>query len=650
MCGIAAILKLATAPCPAGALGRMRDEIAYRGPDDFGSMFFRREGSGWIEATPPVAEWQVGLGHRRLSILDLTATGHQPMPYRSKFWIVYNGEVYNYVEIRAELGQLGHVFRSSSDTEVILAAYAEWGTDCFSRFRGMWGLVIIDYARNEAILCRDRLGIKPLYLWQGSGIVAIASEIKQFRHVPGFSARLDAGVANAYIRTSHEDPRRSFFRGVQPMEAGAWLRIPLDTLKPSAPHSYWYPERVRGTVTDPAEAGRLFANKADECVRIHLRSDVPVGCWLSGGLDSSSIAVIISQQENNSGNALRTFTATFPGQAVDEREYVDAVLTQIKASAHFVTPEPGLFLEELDRFLWIHDEPVGGISNYAGYCVARLTSKMGIPVTLNGQGGDEIFSGYWQSYFLQLYELWKKRRLVPLASHLLGALFGTGNPALVTQIPFILRRYYDRQNPALQLRIGDRAPESPNLLNEILDLDGQARRIYEVRAMHLPRLLRWDDRNLMAFSIEGRYPFLDHEMIELCLSFAPETLHRNGWTKYPLRLGLQNQLPRKILRRRSKFGFEVPQDGWLCGPLRPAIQKWLKSDRPVWDYVERNDVKSLADKVWRLRGKHEEPGRALFRVFAFDRWLELFQVVPPRGRYREYHFNNIGRDQYLSSS
>jgi asparagine synthase (glutamine-hydrolysing) len=262
---------------------------------------------------------------------------------------------------------------------------------------------------------------------------------------------------------------------------------------------------------------------------------------------------------------------------------------------------------------------------YAGYCVARLTRQVGIPVILNGQGGDEIFSGYWQSYFLQLRELWKKRRLLALANHLTGALMANGNPALVSQIPFMFRRYNDRRKPYLQVRIRNLAVKSTiNLLSEILALQGQARRIYEVRTMHLPRLLRWDDRNSMAFSIEGRYPLLDHELIELCLSFSPETLYRQGWTKYPLRIGFQHELPRKVLRRRSKFGFEVPQDDWLCGPLRSELERWLKSHRPVWDYIERRDVKLLAEKVWRIKGRYEDPGRTLFRIFVFDRWLELF--------------------------
>jgi asparagine synthase (glutamine-hydrolysing) len=165
--------------------------------------------------------------------------------------------------------------------------------------------------------------------------------------------------------------------------------------------------------------------------------------------------------------------------------------------------------------------------------------------------------------------------------------------------------------------------------------------------MHLPRLLKWDDRNSMAFSIEGRYPFLDHELIELCLSFAPGTLYRQGWTKYPLRLGLQNDLPEKILRRRSKFGFEVPQDGWLCGPFRLELEKWLKSDRPVWDYLERKDVKSLAEKVWQLQGKQEEPGRAIFRIFAFDRWLEIFKFQHRKHERMSQDFTDMDQNPNL---
>ena len=427
MCGIAAILKPADFPCSGTVLDRMRDEVPYRGPDDQGSAFFRRRGAHWTEVGPSTSSWEVALGHRRLSILDLSSTGHQPMVYRDNFWITYNGEVYNFIELRAELERLGHVFRSSSDTEIILAAYAEWGTACFTRFRGMWGLVILDWSRSEVILCRDRLGIKPLYLWKGAGIIAVASEIKQFRHVPGFLARVDSAAAAEYLQTGYEDPGRSFFQDVQPIRSGSWLRIPLDTLTPSAPEEYWHPERVQVSVTDAEEAGRLFLNKAQECVRIHLRSDVPVGCALSGGLDSSSIALVINELKDGQADPFHTFTVTFPGDTTDEREYADAVLANVHASPHFVTPDPVGFVDELDRFLWIHDEPVGSLSIYAGYCLARLTRQWGVSVTLSGQGGDEIFSGYWQTYFLHLRDLWKQGHLLDLVGHFAGALIGNGN-------------------------------------------------------------------------------------------------------------------------------------------------------------------------------------------------------------------------------
>lgn len=627
MCGIAAILKTFEVPCPAVVLDRMRDEVSHRGPDDHGNLFFRRFGPGYTQLEPSSSAWEAGLGHRRLSILDLGARGHQPMVYRDRFWIVYNGEVYNFVELRSELERLGHKFFSSSDTEVILAAYAEWGPASFARFRGMWGLVILDSLRAEVIVSRDRLGIKPVYFWKGPRVVAIASEIKQFRHVPGFEARMDFRTADEYIRTGYEDSKRTFFRDVLPVQAGTWFSIPLDTLDLSHAEEYWYPERVQVSVTDREEAGLLFGDKLRECVRMHLRSDVPVGCALSGGLDSSSIAVIVDALQDSQSPLLNTFTLAVPGEPIDEQDYADAVVASLRRpSPHVVSLHPEVFLKDLDRFLWIHDEPVGSLSMYAGYCIARLTRQAGVPVTLNGQGGDEILSAYWQCYFLYLRDLWRQGRLLSLASHFAGALLGDGNPTLVGQIPMMLRRYRARSKPSIWLSGCHAVRNTTSPLSEILALDGQARRTYEVRSMFLPRLLKWDDRNFMAFSVEGRYPLLDHELIELCLSFAPQALYKRGWTKQPIRLGLKNELPRKILHRRSKFGFEAPQDKWLCGALRPVLENWLASDRPVWQYTERADVRRLAEQTWQLNGEQDELGQALFRVFIFDKWLEIFGI------------------------
>jgi asparagine synthase (glutamine-hydrolysing) len=394
MCGIVGILRNGSIDILQGTVRKMTADVSHRGPDDEGIVFLCVSSRGDLQPCCETDDkWKVALGSRRLAILDLSFSGHMPMAYHDRFWIVYNGEIYNFVEIRLELEQLGHIFRSSSDTEVILAAYEQWGSASFTLFRGMWGFIIFDCLKKEAILCRDRLGIKPLYLWRRQGMLAVASEIKQFLSLPGFTAHIDPITTTEYFQTGYENPNRSFLRDIQIVPAGSWLKIPLDTLIPSVPEEYWHPERVQISITDVEEAGGLFANELRESVRLHLRSEVPVGCALSGGLDSSAIAVLISELQGGQNHQLQTFTSTFPGDKVDEREYADALATRIGGAPHYVTPNPITFLEEMDSFLRTHDEPVGSISMYAGYCIARLTRQAGVPVTLNGQGGDEILSG-----------------------------------------------------------------------------------------------------------------------------------------------------------------------------------------------------------------------------------------------------------------
>ncbi len=626
MCGIAAVFKLDQTECAASVVEAMRDAATHRGPDDQGVQFFHRMNGALRPALSlRPEEWAVGLGHRRLSILDLSAAARQPMSYRGRYWIVYNGEVYNYVELRRELETLGHVFRTTSDTEVILAAYAQWGPKCFSRFRGMWGIVLVDLERHEAVLSRDRLGMKPLYTWRRDGLVAVASEIKQLLKVPGFRPQVDPMAGAEYLLTGYEDQARTFFVDVQPVPPGTWYRISLDTLGASAPEAFWHPERIQATISDEREAARAFGEKFTECVRLHLRSDVPVGCALSGGLDSSSIAVLVHALNSHGRDPLNTFTSVFPGEPIDESEFVEVVLDAIRAVPHYVRPDPKECLEDLDRFVWIHDEPVGHLSQYAGYCVARKTREAGVPVTLNGQGGDELFSGYWQCYFMHLRELGRRGHFLSLGEHFVGALLRRGNPTLWDQIPVMWRRYRAREVPPLLRLRGPLIGQSGRLLRGIMELHGQTRRVYDIRSMILPRLLKWEDRNSMAFSVEGRYPFLDHELIELCLSFVSETLYHRGWTKWPLRLGLEGELPEKIRWRRTKFSFETPQGKWLVDAFRSVLERWLEDEeRPVWGFVEREDVRRVAHETWQSQGKRKEVAQMLFRIFVFNRWLEIF--------------------------
>lgn len=627
MCGIATLFRFRGASIDTGVIEAMTEAVRHRGPDGSGTTYLalRPGGVDDLGASPKV-EWHVALGHRRLSILDLSVAGKQPMAYRGHHWLTFNGEIYNYVELREELERLGHQFHSHSDTEVVLAAYDQWGPDCFARFRGMWGLVLVDGQRQVAVLSRDRLGIKPLYLAQAEGVLAVASEIKQFFCVSALRIHPDKEVLADYLATGYEQEGYTFFAGVTPVSPGTWLSVDLKTGDVSQPHEYWFPERVEVSVDDPREAGRLLRDSLRESVRIHLRSDVPVGCALSGGLDSSSIAACVAELTNGSSQRFDTFSVVFPGCAIDEQVFSQQVVDLVHSSPHYITPTPQQFLDDLDRLLWIHDEPVGSLAQYAAYVLARLTREAGVPVTLNGQGGDEVLGGYWQSYFMHLHGLMRSGRLLKLGRHFAGAVLPGGNPELPRQAPVMLRRYRARLQAVSAANGGgsSRNGNAQGTLRRLLEMSEQQRRVFDIRQMYLPRLLKWDDRNFMAFSVEGRYPFLDHQLIELALSFAPGLLYKRGWTKEPLRRGLQGMLPETILRRRTKLGFETPQDAWLCGDLRPMLEAWLESDAPLWHYVDRNQARQLAAEVWSLQGRRDEPGHALLRLYLADRWMRVF--------------------------
>lgn len=618
MCGITALVRTeGTAHVPGSVLSEMTDAVAHRGPDGRGEAYFSFPTDRRLRGTRADEDWCVALGHRRLSILDLSEAGAQPM-CRERAAITYNGEVYNFVEVRDELREEGYSFVSDSDTEVVLAAYDRWGTDCFRRFHGMWGLCILDAANRTIVLSRDRLGIKPIYIARARGVLAIVSEIKQLRALPGLVLRPRDAAVREYLATGYEDPDATFFEGVEPLPAGTWRRVDLVTGRTLEEGSYWSPEQIRPSVSDRDEAAERFRQVFTESVRLHLRSDVPVGCALSGGLDSSAVAGTVRTIAPSA--QLHTFTAEFPGASIDERPEAEMVAERLRCRAHFTEPTAQGFLRDLEAFTRAHDEPVGSLAQYAGYDVARLTRHHGVPVTLNGQGGDEVFAGYWQSYFAYLASE-AKRRPLQVAGHVLSSL--RGNPELLRQVPVMGRRYILR-----------RASAGGDKVAAVLGMSTHERRVHEIRRMYLPRLLRWDDRNFMAFSVEGRYPFLDHALIETVLSFAPAVLYRAGWIKEPLRQGLQGVLPGAIARRRTKLGFETPQQRWLAGPLRGAVDGWLRADSPVFEFTSRTRLQSLARSIRWTHTLVDEVGQQLMRAFLAHQWFESFWArvdVPSSG-------------------
>jgi asparagine synthase (glutamine-hydrolysing) len=476
----------------------------------------------------------------------------------------------------------------------------------------MWAVVLCDLRQRRLVVSRDRLGIKPLYSMRQGGSLAFCSEVKQLTAL-GRVLRVRRDALEAWLATGYEDQRRTLFCDVAPLAPGTFEVFSLDDGRKLEGGGYWAPERINAECDDPDEAATALQRVLRTSVREHLRSDVPVGCALSGGLDSSSVAALI--HDIQPGGELNTFTATFPGEAIDERHWVDRVLTVVRARPHYVTPTAEGFLREVDRWLWMLDEPPGSLSQYAGWCVARLTREAGVPVTLNGQGGDEVLGGYWQSYFTYLRGAARAGRLLEAARHGLGSL--SGNPELLRQVPVMLRRYLAR-------RAAGTATDASTFLDRILSMSEQERRVFEIREMFLPRLLKWDDRNFMSFSVEGRYPFLDHECIELGLKFSPKALYSRGWVKEPLRRAMVGLLPESVLRRRSKLGFETPQQSWVRGPLRDEVLSAVEADGPLWRHTDRKAAAVVVQGAMHLGG--EERLQHAFRIFLAARWMKVFEL------------------------
>jgi asparagine synthase (glutamine-hydrolysing) len=580
----------------------------------------------------------LALGHRRLAILDLSAAGRQPMASKDhRIWIAFNGEIYNYLELRAELIQLGHTFATSTDTEVILAAYSQWGTECFARFNGMWGLAIVDLRRQVVVLSRDRLGVKPLYVWAKHGSLAFASEIKQLFALPGVEAVANMDAIAEYIDTGYEAPPATFFADVHAFPAGCWGEISNEKPQYPTARPFWHLDRLAVTKVSRDEAIDRTRSLFEDAVKLRLRSDVPVGVCLSGGLDSSSIFSQMQRLKDGQGDSTYAFSAAFHEACFDERPYIQVVLDQCGGKAFYTFPSAETFLEDFDQFIYHHDEPPGSISQYAGWCVMRLAREHHVPVLLNGQGGDELFSGYWPAYYLSLRQHLAQSPLY-VVQHLLGALLPGGNPMLVSQMfpHFYQYKHRSKRHNRALLRpfwSSSGFTLAENWAQMAQQLAPVQYRLAEIRHVHLPRLLKWDDRNSMAFSIEGRYPLLDYRLVEWAVTIPPEMNFRRGWNKLLLRQALSDLLPPAIQWRRAKVGFETPQSVWLRTTLRSTILNWVQqpSER-LQEIIEPSKLQELAKPLLALKKLHKmnEWQNLLVRLFFLDRWLELFKLEFPR--------------------
>ena len=606
MCGIAGSFN--STGVDKNEIVKMCDVINYRGPDDEGYVYFDSvkrltEVSGgkdtadgsWnanLVYTPRKDKNQIidtnhlAFGHRRLSILDLSAFGHQPMcDSTERYWITYNGEIYNYIEIRQELINLGQIFNTNTDTEVILNAYKEWGINCQDKFMGMWAFVIHDTLENTIFLSRDRFGIKPLYYWiSSSNTFYFASEIKQFTVCENWRSVLNHQRANDFLfysLTDHTD--ETLFEGVFQLKSGYSSIIKLDEYDFTAGnkiHSFkWYNPIISKFKGSFEDAKVQFKNLLTSSVDLHLRSDVIVGSALSGGLDSSSIVCIVDNllKEKEATTVQNTFSSVHENEKYSEKKWVDEVLHHTSVNPHFIYPKYEELVKTLPNLIWHMDEPYQSQSAFLANQVFSKAKQQKITVVLNGQGADEYLSGYGEFRNLRLVNYVKRLEFKKLKEELDLSYF----KLCKYSIQVLSRHLYDSISGKLRFYLASRSANY-KMLHSLLDLSllkseslhpkdtfeydknshvGISQ--YQLYSNPLPRYLRWEDRNSMCHSIEARVPFLDHRLIEFCHSLPLEYLDSKGSTKRLLSEAMNGVLPDKIKNRKDKQGFITPEEDWV---------------------------------------------------------------------------------------
>lgn len=534
----------------------LTDMVRYRGPDDSGYLAINSR----LNVAGETNSFDIFLGNRRLAILDLSSAGHMPMSDGKGRWITFNGEIFNYLELRKELGQRGHRFVSNTDTEVILHIYDEFGEAGFEKLDGMWAFAIADLSGRRVVLSRDRFSIKPLYIYRSGGQFYFASEIKQL--LPLLTRReVNGNVLRAFlIQGLLDHSPETFFHGiarVQPM-----CNVVVD-LRSHQCTEVRYAEFRPETTNSLDQARKRFRELLFESTRIRLRSDVKVGLLLSGGLDSSAIAVANSKVAEQ---PLETFSVVFDDPRVSEEKYIDALTQTLRVPNHKLTVKADDALTHLDAALYHSDEPLLGLSAVAHYGLLKMIKEnTDVVVLLNGQGGDEMLFGYMKFYFFYLQNLFAAHRYGRFAREsLLSLVRGT------TLKNFRLD-YARRYMPWLRHGIDWVTADSyrPQPIWQGRDL--RARQLADVEHYSVPALTHYEDRNAMAFSLEIRYPFLDHNLLNFVLGLPLEWQLRNGWTKSLLRESLP-ELPDKVRWSPIKRGFNTPEEHWLKTEMAEMVQ------------------------------------------------------------------------------
>jgi asparagine synthase (glutamine-hydrolysing) len=538
----------------AARIRSMTDAVAHRGPDGEGHY----------------VEGPLALGHRRLAILDLSDDGRQPMHSSDgRFVIVFNGEIYNYIELARELAGLGHRFHSRTDTEVILAAYAQWGADCVARFNGMWSFAIHDRANARLFCSRDRFGVKPFYYADTPAAFAFGSEIRQL--LP-FLPRVAANrrILTDFIATATADhTEETFYEGVVKLPAGHNLEYDLGSGRFAV--SRYYELRPRPGIASLSADGAIEAYREvlTDAVRLRLRSDVLVGTCLSGGLDSSSVATIAAGLYTPlAGRAFSAITAVSEQKETNESGYARMVAAHGGMNWLTVQPTYRDFADSLPDVVRVQEEPFASTSLTMQYFVMKTARANGITVLLDGQGGDETLLGYERYYAAYLARTLRSEGPGAFLQALRDTQSNNANMGFGNIAKYLVGGRSSAARYAMYRRrhryLRELPPAPPHIRAYAAACwDDFSLQSLEIRSTNLPLLLRYEDRNSMAHAIEARLPFLDYRAVETALSLPGRYKMHEGWSKWVLRKAMAGRMPDEIVWRRNKLAFEAPEDLWL---------------------------------------------------------------------------------------
>jgi len=620
MCGIAAVIETHGGSPDMSMLKRMMDSLAHRGPDDEGMYL---DGS-------------IGLGFRRLAIIDVSRDSHQPMvSVDHELVIVFNGEIYNYIELREELSGYGHVFRTKGDTEVLLHAYLQWGKDCLRRLNGMWAFLIYDRRRRIVFGARDRFGVKPLYYFKAAHQILFASEIKGIRASGGYGEdpNIHWPTAAQFLLSWELDSSPGcFYEGIEQVPAGSMFELQMDGEMRF--QRYWNLSDVQVYSTD--DPYRTYRELFEDAVKLRMRSDVPVGVCLSGGLDSSSI---ICEMATLSSSKVEAFS--YIAEDFDESRYIDDTVAQTGAVLNRVDLSKVNLWNALTDVLKVHDEPVHSINVVIGFELMRLAASKGAKVVLNGQGADETAAGYdsyfneyWASLIRQgrLMAAWREMSAYAAAHHVSNTrLYKEAwlRAVAITVASWPLYRmakdriapkraavseWFDSSFVKIHQPVRERL--APRSLSEVLR--------YAVEHSPLPLYLRVEDRNSMGNSVESRLPFMDYRLVSFLFAMPDEYKLRGQWNKYIQRRALTGKIPESVRTRVDKMGFPVPLKKWMAGELLESVADALHSrpcrERGIYNWP------ALSNVIDAHRRGEVDASLQLFYVGQFEVWAQMIHL------------------------